>query len=155
MQAPGSVQARREREPQRALADRARAHAGHRHQRPQARLARARERLQAAAHERAVLAEQGHRVGHRGQRHEVEVLVQRARVAARRQPHRLGQPEGHRGGASGRVDHADRAPRGGEIAVGDLQRAQGHGGVRAGAQAEILGVPGWYYCGVEPRHVRH
>ena len=85
------------------------------HQRAQAGLGGAGERAQAAADERAVLADERHDVGDRGQRDEVEVLLERARAAAasrrdRRRAHRpprasggvlerLGELEGDGGGA--------------------------------------------------------
>ena len=42
-----------------------------------------------------------------------------------------------------------------EVALRHLQRDEGHGRARAGAQAQAAGVPGRHHRGVEPRHVRH
>ena len=81
VQAPGRVQPRREREAERALVDAARVDARDRHQRAQPRLARRRQRAQATAHERAVLADQRDHVGDRRERDEVEVVLELARVA--------------------------------------------------------------------------
>ena len=109
VQAPGGVQARRQRE---ADARARRRCAGStprdRHQRAQPGLGRARQRAQPAAHERAVLAHQRHDVGDRRERHQVEVLLA---GLARGSP---APPRGHRP----RCDSAC-----GEL-VGDRRRAQ-------------------------------
>ena len=97
--ATGGVQPRGQREAQRALADGARAHAGDRHERPQPGLARRGEGSQPAAHERAVLAHEGHHVGDRRQTDEVEVLAQLVRLAARREEQGLRELVRHAGAA--------------------------------------------------------
>ena len=74
VEAAGRVQARRQPEAHRALVHAARVDAGAGHERAQPGLRRARERAQAAARERTVLAAQGDAVGDRRERHEIEVL---------------------------------------------------------------------------------
>ncbi|HEU4658013.1 MAG TPA: hypothetical protein VFR97_10825 [Capillimicrobium sp.] len=74
LQAAGGVDARRQPEADGAGVEPRGVAARDRHERPQPGLARGAQRVQALAHQPAVLAAQRHDVGDRRQRHEVEVL---------------------------------------------------------------------------------
>ncbi len=89
VQPPGRVQARRERKADRALVHLRRIDARDCHQRAQTGLGRRRERAQAAAHERAVLADQRDDIGDRRERDQIELAAQLARVAPERRVQRL------------------------------------------------------------------
>ena len=81
VQAPRGVQARRQGEADRALADPRRVDARDSHQRAQPRLGGRGQRAQPAPHERPVLAAQRHDVRHRRERDQVEIARQPRRVA--------------------------------------------------------------------------
>ena len=98
-QPPRGVQARRKCEGERARGEPGGIDSRCGHQRPQPRLARARENVQATPHERAVLTRERHHVGDGRQRDEVQVALQRSGVAAGRPPHGGGELVSHRRGA--------------------------------------------------------
>ena len=127
VEATRRVDARREREPERPLVDALRIDARDSHQCPHAGALGARQRAQAAAHQRAVLAHQRHQVGDRCERDDVQLVVELGRIAAGRGEQGLRQLEGHaRGAQVGRVaadsgmDHrAVRQHVAGPVMVGD------------------------------------
>ena len=129
LQAAGRVDARRQPEADRGRVEPRRVHARDAHERPQAGLARRRERAQPIPHEPAVLAGQLHHVGHGGQRHKVQVLGRGRRAQ------RLRELQRHAGGAQvrARVAAQRRVDDGrvGQAAVRTRRVVVGHDDVHA------------------------
>ena len=99
VQAPGGVDPRGQAKADRARVERPRVDLGHAQQRPDPGLGRRRQRVQALAHEAAVLVAQRDAVGHGGQGDEVQVLVGPRRIAPGARQQRGRELVGDAGGA--------------------------------------------------------